>query len=146
MLSRIPSILVVAYDLCGHQGMTPWRWRSQLPCASSPSTSKDEGCRLPLHCVGTSSRHGTSHLGLACLWTYLPYFVIMSFLSSHVFKRAFAYFPFSLLGLWVSYSLFGTLFVKPFFFVNFFISMSIFRLRVVGFKWALSPLGPFWAL
>ena len=65
----------------------------------------------------------------------------MNFRSPHVFKRAFAYFLLSLLGFQVGYSLFRTLFVKPLFFVNLFISKSIFRLWVVGLKWASS--GPF---
>ena len=52
----------------------------------------------------------------------------------------------SLLGFRVGSSLFGILFMKPFSFVNLLISMSIFRLWVVGLKWALSPLSPFSAL
>ena len=36
--------------------------------------------------------------------------------------------------------------MKPFFLVNLLISMSMFKLWVVGLKWALCPLGPFWAL
>ena len=54
----------------------------------------------------------------ACPWTYLPYFVIIDFLSPHVFKQAFAYFPLPLLGFLFSSSRFGILLVKPFFFVN----------------------------
>ena len=42
-------------------------------------------------------------------------------------------------------SLFGILFVKPFFLVNLLTSMSMFRLWVVGLKWALPSLfPPFW--
>ena len=52
----------------------------------------------------------------------------------------------SFLGFRVGSSLFGIPFVKPFLFVDLYFSMSIFRCWVVGLKWALSPLGPLWAL
>ena len=49
------------------------------------------------------------------------------------------------LGFQVGSSLFGILMMKPLFFVNLIFYEHV-RLLVVGLKWALSPLGPIWAL
>ena len=73
-----------------------------------------------------------------CLLLYCELF------NLQMFKRVLAYFL-SLLDFPVGSSLFRILFVKSFFFVNL-LSMSMFRFWVVGLKWALAPLGPFWAL
>ena len=75
----------------------------------------------------------------------LSSFFIMNFLTCTCLSGS-SLISLSLLGFRVGSSLFGILSVKPFFFVKLLISMSMFRLWVVGLKWALSPLGPFWAL
>ena len=75
----------------------------------------------------------------------LSYFFIVSF-STRTCLSGSSFISLSLLGFLVGSSLFGFLFVKPFFLKNLLIFMNMFRLWVVGLKWALSPLGPFWAL
>ena len=75
---------------------------------------------------------------------YLSSFFMVNF-STRTCLSGFSLIFLSLLGFRVGSSLFGILFVKPFFFVNL-ISMSMFRFWVVGLKWALSSLSPFWAL
>ena len=61
------SLSLVAYDPRRHQGMTLRRQRSRHPRASSPQTGEDEGYRVSLHQVRTSSRHDTSHRAHACV-------------------------------------------------------------------------------
>ena len=75
---------------------------------------------------------------------YLSSFFIVNF-STRTCLSGSSLISLSLLGFRVGSSLFGILFVKPFFFVNL-ICMSMFRFWVVGLKWALSHLISFWAL
>ena len=70
---------------------------------------------------------------------------ISHFCSPHVFKRAFAYLLLSLLGLGGGFPSFRDPSLRPFPFVNL-ISFLWAWVWVVGLKWALSSLGPPWAL
>ena len=136
---------MVAYDPCRHQGMTLRHQRSRHPCTSSPLDKQRR--RMPTSTTPSENLVSPQHVtpGLAHAWTYLPYFVIMNFLSPHMFKRAFAYFflPLRLPGgffpFWDPIREALSL-CEPFIFYEY------FMFWVVGLKWALSPLGPFWAL
>ena len=72
----------------------------------APLTGEDEGCRVSLHQVRTSSRHDTFHRARARGSYLSSFYFIMNFISPHVFKRAFAYLLLSLLGFRVGSSLF----------------------------------------
>ena len=110
-----------------------------VPCVASYSG----GVRPP-----SPPRHNTTApeepVARADLSAYLC-FLIMKFLTRTCLSGS-SLISLFLLGFRVGSSLFGISFVRPFLFVDFYFSMSIFRCWVVGLKWALSPLGPLWAL
>ena len=110
---------VVANDPRRHHGMTLRRRRSQHPRVSSPLDRRRR--RMPIYTTPSEDFISPRHIspGLRArgvIYSIFPF--NMNFFSPHVFKRAFAYFLLSLLGLRVGSPLFGIPLVKPFPFVN----------------------------
>ena len=108
----------MAYGPRRHQGMTPWCRRSRNPRAFSPLDRQRR--RMPTSATLRKDLISLQHVTprASARGPICRNFVIIDFLSPHVFKRAFVYFPLPLLGFRMDPSLFKILLVKPFFFVN----------------------------
>ena len=135
---------MVACDRRRHQSTTPRRRRSRHPRAPNlhnerrrgipTSPTLHEDLVLPLY----ATPQAREHVDLSSL--FIVNFSARTCLSGPLLISL------SFLGFQVGSSLLGILFVKPFIFVNLLICMSMFRFRVMGLRWALSPLSPSWAL